>query len=132
EVIRKLKDPVGTVLASWRRPNGIRIERVREPLGVVGVIYESRPNVTADAGGLCLKAGNAVILRGGSDSFRSSRAIHAALAAGLRQAGLPDTAIQLVPTRDRDAVGQMLAGLDGMIDVIVPRGGRSLVARVQA
>ena len=108
------------------------IERVRVPLGVIGVIYESRPNVTADAGGLCLKAGNAVILRGGSDSFRSSRAIHAALAAGLREAGLPDAAIQLVPTRDRAAVGAMLAGLDGMIDVIVPRGGKGLVARVQA
>jgi glutamate-5-semialdehyde dehydrogenase len=132
DAIATLADPVGTVAASWDRPNGMHIERVRVPLGVVGVIYESRPNVTADAGGLCLKAGNAVILRGGSDSFRSSCAIHAALAAGLRQAGLPDTAIQLVPTRDRDAVGQMLAGLDGMIDVIVPRGGRSLVARVQA
>jgi glutamate-5-semialdehyde dehydrogenase len=132
DAIAALADPVGTVAAAWDRPNGMRIERVRVPLGVIGVIYESRPNVTADAGGLCLKAGNAVILRGGSDSFRSSCAIHAALAAGLRQAGLPDTAIQLVPTRDRDAVGQMLAGLDGMIDVIVPRGGRSLVARVQA
>jgi glutamate-5-semialdehyde dehydrogenase len=132
DAIAALADPVGTVAASWDRPNGMHIERVRVPLGVVGVIYESRPNVTADAGGLCLKAGNAVILRGGSDGFRSSCAIHAALAAGLRQAGLPDTAIQLVPTRDRDAVGQMLAGLDGMIDVIVPRGGRSLVARVQA
>jgi glutamate-5-semialdehyde dehydrogenase len=132
DAIATLADPVGTVAASWDRPNGMHIERVRVPLGVVGVIYESRPNVTADAGGLCLKAGNAVILRGGSDSFRSSCAIHAALAAGLRQAGLPDTTIQLVPTRDRDAVGQMLAGLDGMIDVIVPRGGRSLVARVQA
>jgi glutamate-5-semialdehyde dehydrogenase len=132
DAIAALADPVGTVAASWDRPNGMHIERVRVPLGVVGVIYESRPNVTADAGGLCLKAGNAVILRGGSDSFRSSCAIHAGLAAGLRQAGLPDTAIQLVPTRDRDAVGQMLAGLDGMIDVIVPRGGRSLVARVQA
>jgi glutamate-5-semialdehyde dehydrogenase len=132
DAIDALADPVGTVATSWDRPNGLHIERVRVPLGVVGVIYESRPNVTADAGGLCLKAGNAVILRGGSDSFRSSCAIHAALAAGLRQAGLPDTAIQLVPTRDRDAVGQMLAGLDGMIDVIVPRGGRSLVARVQA
>jgi glutamate-5-semialdehyde dehydrogenase len=132
DAIAALADPVGIVAASWDRPNGLHIERVRVPLGVVGVIYESRPNVTADAGGLCLKAGNAVILRGGSDSFRSSCAIHAALAAGLRQAGLPDTAIQLVPTRDRDAVGQMLAGLDGMIDVIVPRGGKSLVARVQA
>jgi glutamate-5-semialdehyde dehydrogenase len=132
DAIAGLADPVGTIAAAWDRPNGMRIERVRVPLGVVGVIYESRPNVTADAGGLCLKAGNAVILRGGSDSFRSSRAIHAALAAGLREAGLPDAAIQLVPTRDRDAVGLMLAGLDGMIDVIVPRGGKGLVARVQA
>src|SRR6266851_2972065 len=131
DTIAGLADPVGTIAAAWDRPNGMRIERVRVPLGVIGVIYESRPNVTADAGGLCLKAGNAVILRGGSDSFRSSRAIHAALAAGLREAGLPDTAIQLVPTRDREAVGLMLAGLDGMIDVIVPRGGKGLVARVQ-
>jgi glutamate-5-semialdehyde dehydrogenase len=132
EVIRKLKDPVGTVMAAWRRPNGMRIERVRVPLGVVGVIYESRPNVTADAGSLCLKAGNAVILRGGSESFRSARAIHAALVAGLREAGLPEAAITLVPTREREAVGMMLAGLDGTIDVIVPRGGKSLVGRVQA
>jgi glutamate-5-semialdehyde dehydrogenase len=132
EVVRGLADPVGSVMASWTRPNGMTIERVRVPLGVVGVIYESRPNVTADAGSLCLKAGNAVILRGGSDSFRSSRAIHAALATGLRQAELPEDAIQLVPTRDRAAVGEMLAGLDGAIDVIVPRGGKSLVARVQA
>jgi glutamate-5-semialdehyde dehydrogenase len=132
DVIRKLKDPVGTVMASWRRPNGMRIERVREPLGVVGVIYESRPNVTADAGALCLKAGNAAILRGGSDSFRSGRAIHAALTAGLVEAGLPAAAISLVPTRDRSAVGMMLAGLDGAVDVIVPRGGKELVARVQS
>jgi glutamate-5-semialdehyde dehydrogenase len=130
--IAKLPDPVGTIMAAWERPNGMRIERVRVPLGVVGVIYESRPNVTADAGALTLKAGNAVILRGGSDSFRSSRAIHAALAAGLAAAGLPATAIQLVPTRDRDAVGEMLAGLNGAIDVIVPRGGKGLVARVQS
>jgi glutamate-5-semialdehyde dehydrogenase len=130
-VVRKLKDPVGAVLASWRRPNGMRIERVRVPLGVVGVIYESRPNVTADAGALCLKAGNAVILRGGSDSFRSVRAIHAALVEGLVAADLPPAAITLVPTRERAAVGMMLAGLDGAIDVIVPRGGKSLVARVQ-
>ncbi len=129
--IRKLKDPVGTVMASWRRPNGMRIERVRVPLGVVGVIYESRPNVTADAGALCLKAGNAVILRGGSESFRSVRAIHAALVEGLLAATLPAAAITLVPTRERAAVGMMLAGLDGAIDVIVPRGGKSLVARVQ-
>src|ERR1700691_1218140 len=131
DVIRKLKDPVGTVLASWRRPNGMRIERVRVPLGVVDVIYESRPNVTADAGALCLKAGNAAILRGGSESFRSCRAIHAALVEGLVEAGLPASAIALVPTRDREAVGLMLAGLDGAIDVIVPRGGKNLVDRVQ-
>jgi glutamate-5-semialdehyde dehydrogenase len=132
EVVAALADPVGTVSDSWTRPNGLRIERVRVPLGVVGVVYESRPNVTADAGSLCLKAGNAVILRGGSESFRSARAIHAALATGLRSAGLPADAIQLVPTRDRAAVGLMLAGLDGAIDVIVPRGGKGLVARVQA
>jgi glutamate-5-semialdehyde dehydrogenase len=132
DLIATLADPVGTVMAAWDRPNGMRIERVRVPLGVIGVIYESRPNVTADAGALGLKAGNAVILRGGSDSFRSSRAIHAALAAGIAAVGLPETAIQLVPTRDRDAVGLMLAGLDGAIDVIVPRGGKGLVARVQS
>jgi glutamate-5-semialdehyde dehydrogenase len=131
DIIRKLKDPVGTKLASWRRPNGMRIERVRVPLGVVGVIYESRPNVTADAGALCLKAGNAAILRGGSESFRSARAIHAALTAGLLEAGLPAAAISLVPSRDRAAVGMMLAGLGGTIDVIVPRGGKELVGRVQ-
>src|SRR5258707_7064077 len=132
EVVRRLPDPVGAVMESWTRPNGMTIERVRVPLGVIGVIYESRPNVTADAAVLCLKAGNAVILRGGSESFRSSRAIHAALASGLRAAGLPEDAIQLVPTRDRAAVGLMLAGLDGAIDVIVPRGGKGLVARVQS
>src|SRR6266536_2468073 len=132
ETVRGLPDPVGTVIDHWTRPNGMRIERVRVPLGVVGIIYESRPNVTADAGALCLKAGNAVILRGGSEGFRSSRAIHAALAAGLEQAGLPQAAIALVPTRDRAAVGLMLSGLDGTIDVIVPRGGKGLVGRVQA
>ncbi|HUI94806.1 MAG TPA: glutamate-5-semialdehyde dehydrogenase [Xanthobacteraceae bacterium] len=132
ETVARLADPVGTVMDAWTRPNGMRIERVRVPLGVVGVIYESRPNVTADAGSLCLKSGNAVILRGGSDSFRSSRAIQAALAEGLTAAGLTADAIQLVPTRDRAAVGLMLAGLDGAVDVIVPRGGKSLVARVQA
>src|SRR5215472_12750568 len=132
ETVARLADPVGIVADAWTRPNGMRIERVRVPLGVVGVIYESRPNVTADAGALCLKAGNAVILRGGSESFRSARAIHAALVAALREAGLPEAAIQLVPTRDRAAVGLMLAGLDGSIDVIVPRGGKGLVARVQA
>ena len=131
DVIRKLKDPIGTVLASWRRPNGMRIERVRVPLGVVGVIYESRPNVTADAGALCLKAGNAAILRGGSESFRSCRAVHAALVEGLVEAELPAASIALVPTRDREAVGMMLSGLDGAIDVIVPRGGKDLVGRVQ-
>jgi glutamate-5-semialdehyde dehydrogenase len=131
-VVRDLRDPVGAVMESWTRPNGMTIERVRVPLGVVGVIYESRPNVTADAAVLCLKAGNAVILRGGSESFRSARAIHAALAEGLRAAGLPEDAIQLVPTRDRAAVGLMLAGLDNNIDVIVPRGGKGLVGRVQA
>jgi glutamate-5-semialdehyde dehydrogenase len=132
ETIRALADPVGTVMASWTRPNGMTIERVRVPLGVIGIVYESRPNVTADAGALCLKSGNAAILRGGSDSLRSSRAIHAALAEGLRQANLPEAAIQLIPTRDRAAVGLMLGGLDGNIDVIVPRGGKELVARVQA
>jgi glutamate-5-semialdehyde dehydrogenase len=130
-MVAALSDPVGSVIAGWDRPNGIRIEQVRVPLGVIGIIYESRPNVTADAAALGLKAGNAVILRGGSDSFRSSGAIHAAIAAGLSGAGVPETAIQRVPTRDRDAVGLMLAGLDGAIDVIVPRGGKGLVARVQ-
>jgi glutamate-5-semialdehyde dehydrogenase len=131
EVVRDLPDPVGEVTEAWTRPNGMTIERVRVPIGVIGIIYESRPNVTADAGALALKSGNAVILRGGSDSHRSSRAIHAALAEGLRSANLPEDAIALVPTRDRAAVGEMLAGLDGAIDVIVPRGGKSLVARVQ-
>ncbi|MGV1825898.1 glutamate-5-semialdehyde dehydrogenase [Agrobacterium vitis] len=130
--VAELKDPVGEVIAAWERPNGLKIERVRTPLGVIGVIYESRPNVTADAGALCLKSGNAVILRGGSDSVNSSRAIHACLVAGLVAAGLPDHAIQLVPLTDRAAVGAMLTGLNGTIDVIVPRGGKSLVARVQS
>ncbi|WP_457587006.1 glutamate-5-semialdehyde dehydrogenase [Ensifer canadensis] len=129
--IADLKDPVGDIIAEWDRPNGLHIERVRTPLGVIGVIYESRPNVTADAGALCLKAGNAVILRGGSDSFHSSRAIHACLVEGLKAAGLPEHAIQMVPVADRAAVGAMLSGLGGSIDVIVPRGGKSLVARVQ-
>ncbi|MDH6234296.1 glutamate-5-semialdehyde dehydrogenase [Mesorhizobium soli] len=129
--IAELKDPVGEVTAEWDRPNGLHIERVRTPLGVIGVIYESRPNVTADAGALCLKAGNPVILRGGSDSLNSSAAIHASLVEGLRAAGLPEDAIQLVPTSDRAAVGEMLKGLSGNLDVIVPRGGRSLVERVQ-
>ncbi len=131
EEISELADPVGRVLARWDRPNGLRIERVATPLGVVGVIYESRPNVTADAGALCLKAGNAVVLRGGSDSLGTARAIHDGLVAGLSHAGLPETAIQIVPTTDRQAVGEMLAGLGGTLDVIVPRGGKSLVARVQ-
>ncbi|MDQ0457925.1 glutamate-5-semialdehyde dehydrogenase [Rhizobium paknamense] len=130
--VAALKDPVGDVIAAWDRPNGLKIERVRTPLGVIGVIYESRPNVTADAGALCLKSGNAVILRGGSDSVHSSRAIHAALVKGLKQAGLPETSIQLVPTTDRAAVGALLSGLNGTVDVIVPRGGKSLVARVQS
>ncbi|MER8500475.1 MULTISPECIES: glutamate-5-semialdehyde dehydrogenase [unclassified Mesorhizobium] len=130
--IAGLRDPVGDVIAAWDRPNGLHIERVRTPLGVVGVIYESRPNVTADAGALCLKAGNPVILRGGSDSANSSAAIHACLVEGLKAAGLPEDAIQLVPTTDRAAVGEMLKGLSGNLEVIIPRGGRSLVERVQS
>ncbi|MFT7025901.1 MAG: glutamate-5-semialdehyde dehydrogenase [Paracoccaceae bacterium] len=124
-------DPVGQVIADWTQPSGLHIRRVRTPLGVIGVIYESRPNVTADAGGLCLKSGNAAILRGGSESFHSSRAIHACLVDGLRAAGLPEDAIQMVPTRDRAAVGEMLT-MTQYIDVIVPRGGKGLVGRVQA
>lgn len=131
EAIAALDDPVGTVLAEWTRPNGLKIQRVRVPLGVIGIIYESRPNVTADAGGLSLKAGNAAILRGGSDSHESSVAILTCLRHGLKAAGLPLDCVQLVPTTDREAVGHMLAGLDGAIDVIVPRGGKSLVERVQ-
>jgi glutamate-5-semialdehyde dehydrogenase len=131
EEVAALPDPVGSVIAEWDRPNGLHIERVRTPLGVIGIIYESRPNVTADAGALALKAGNAAILRGGSDSFRSSAAIHQCLVEGLVSAGLPADAIQIVPTRDRAAVGEMLTGLGGNIDVIVPRGGKSLVDRVQ-
>ena len=130
--IAGLGDPVGEIIAEWDRPNGLHIERVRTPLGVIGVIYESRPNVTADAAALCLKSGNAVILRGGSDSAHSSKAIHEALLDGLEAAGLPKDAIQLVPTTDRAAVGEMLKGLDGNLDVIIPRGGKSLVARVQS
>jgi len=130
EAIAELPDPVGRTLARWMRPNGLDIERVAVPLGVIGIIYESRPNVTADAGGLALKSGNAAILRGGSESFYSSRALVAALVEGLRAAGLPEAAIQLVPTRDRAAVGLML-GMSEYIDVIVPRGGRSLIERVQ-
>ncbi|WP_454559742.1 glutamate-5-semialdehyde dehydrogenase [Parapedomonas caeni] len=130
EAVAALPDPVGRVSEAWTRPNGLRIERVSVPLGVIGVIYESRPNVTADAGALTLKAGNAVILRGGSESLHSSRAIHACLVAGLQAAGLPEAAIQLVGTPDRAAVGAMLTAT-GLIDIIVPRGGKSLVARVQ-
>ncbi len=132
EDIADLPDPVGRVLETFQRPNGLRIERVATPLGVVGVIFESRPNVTADAGALCLKAGNAAILRAGSESFQSSRLIHSCLVEGLKEAGLPEECVALIPTRDRAAVGAMLAGLNGAIDVIVPRGGKSLVARVQA
>ena len=131
EEIAALPDPVGDVIAAWERPNGLKISRIRVPLGVVGIIYESRPNVTADAGGLCLKSGNAVILRGGSECLDSNRAIHACLVEGLKAAGLPAAAIQLVATTDRDAVGYLLEGLGGAIDVIVPRGGKSLVERVQ-
>ena len=131
EDVAALPDPIGTVLASWTRPNGLQFERVRVPLGTIGIIYESRPNVTADAGALSLKAGNAAILRGGSESHHSSVAIHGALLEGLRAAGLPEASIQLVPTTSREAVGEMLRGLNGCIDVIVPRGGRSLVERVQ-
>jgi len=130
--IAALPDPVGRILAKFERPNGLLIERVATPLGVIGVIYESRPAVTADAGALCLKAGNAAILRAGSESFFSARCIHDCLAAGLDAAGLPAAAISLVPVTDRAAVGEMLAGLNGNLDVIVPRGGKSLVARVQA
>jgi glutamate-5-semialdehyde dehydrogenase len=132
EEIAQLADPIGSVSAEWTRPNGLRIQRVRVPLGVIGIIYESRPNVTVDAGGLCLKSGNAAILRGGSESGRSNAAIHASLLAGLEAAALPAACIQLVPTSDRAAVGEMLGGMNDYIDVLVPRGGRSLVARVQA
>jgi len=131
EEIAALPDPVGEAIAEWDRPNGLHIERRRVPLGVIGIIYESRPNVTADAGALCLKSGNAAILRGGSESRHSTASIHAALQEGITSAGLPATSIQLVPSIDRAAVGLMLAGLNGNIDVIVPRGGKSLVARVQ-
>ncbi len=130
EEVAALPDPVGTHLARWTRPNGLDIARVRIPIGVIGIIYESRPNVTADAGGLCLRSGNAVILRGGSESFHSSRAIAACLRRGIREAGLPEDAVQLVPSRDREAVGIMLR-LNGVIDVVVPRGGKGLIERVQ-
>jgi glutamate-5-semialdehyde dehydrogenase len=131
EEVAALPDPVGRVLATFSRPNGLLIERVATPLGVVGVIYESRPNVTADAGALCLKSGNAVVLRGGSDSLRSSATIQACLVAGLKEAGLPEAAISRAPFAAREAVGEMLEGLGGALDVIVPRGGKSLVERVQ-
>ena len=131
EEIAALKDPVGRVQEKWQRPNGMEISRISVPIGVIGIIYESRPNVTADAGGLCLKSGNAAILRGGSDGFESSKAIIDALRAGLKEAGLNEDAIQMVGTTDRAAVGEMLTGLGGTIDLIVPRGGKSLVARVQ-
>jgi glutamate-5-semialdehyde dehydrogenase len=132
EDIMALQDPIGTMIAEWTRPNGMRIQRVRVPLGVIGIIYESRPNVTADAGALCLKSGNAVILRGGSESYHSSHAIHACLVDGLKAAGLPEAVVQMVPTTDRAAVGYMLAGMTDYIDVIVPRGGKSLIQRVQS
>jgi len=131
EALAAMPDPVGRVAAEWERPNGLKIQRVTVPLGVIGIVYESRPNVTADAGALCLKSGNAVILRGGSESEHSSRALHACLLAGLAQAGLPAQCIQLVPTSERAAVGYMLAGMTEYLDVIVPRGGRALVERVQ-
>lgn len=131
DAVRALPDPIGTTVAEWQRPNGLRIQRVRVPLGVIGIIYESRPNVTADAGALCLKSGNAALLRGGSDSQHSSAALHQCLVAALTAAGLPPTCIQLVPTADRAAVGYMLAGMSEYLDVLVPRGGRSLVERVQ-
>jgi glutamate-5-semialdehyde dehydrogenase len=131
EDIVALPDPIGTVIAEWTRPNGLRIQRVRVPIGVIGIIYESRPNVTADAGALCLKSGNVAILRGGSESHHSSRAIHAALVTGLEMAGLPPACVQMVPTVDRAAVGYMLSEMTDTIDVIVPRGGKSLIARVQ-
>ncbi len=131
EDVMALPDPIGTIAAEWERPNGLRIQRIRVPLGVIGIIYESRPNVTADAGALCLKSGNAVILRGGSESRHSNSAIHQCLVEGLKAAGLPPECIQLVPTTDRAAVGYMLSGMADYLDVIVPRGGKSLVARVQ-
>jgi glutamate-5-semialdehyde dehydrogenase len=131
EQVAALADPIGTVSAEWTRPNGLRIQRVRVPLGVIGIIYESRPNVTCDAGALCIKSGNAAILRGGSESHHSSTAIHACLLDGLRTAGLPEACVQLVPTTDRAAVGYMLGAMADFIDVIVPRGGKSLIARVQ-
>ncbi len=131
EAIRDLPEPTGRILAEWQRPNGLVIQRVSVPLGVIGIIYESRPNVTADAGALCLKSGNAVILRGGSESFASSRAIHACIAQALAGSGLPADAVQMVPTTDREAVGYLLGAMTDFVDVVVPRGGRSLIERVQ-
>lgn len=131
EAIAELPDPLGRIIAEWQRPNGLRIQRIAVPLGVIGIIYESRPNVTADAAALCIKAGNAVILRGGSESFHSSRAIHACLQAGCDEAGLPREAAQIVPTTDRSAVGYLLSSMGEWLDVVVPRGGKSLIRRVQ-
>ena len=131
EGVAALDDPVGALDAEWSRPNGLKISRIRVPIGVIGIIYESRPNVTADAAALCLKSGNAVILRCGAEALHSANSIHAALTAGLKRAGMPEACVQLVPTSDRAAVGLMLAGLEGAVDLIVPRGGKSLVARVQ-
>lgn len=130
--IAELPNPIGEVISTWKRPNGLRIDRVRTPLGVIGVIYESRPNVTADAGALCLKSGNAVILRGGSNSYHSAKAIHDCILEGLIAAQLPPASIQMVPTTDREAVGEILKGLSGNLDVVVPRGGKGLVSRVQS
>jgi len=132
ETVSELPDPLGKVLAEWQRPNGLRIQRISVPLGVIGIIYESRPNVTADAAALCLKSGNAVILRGGSESFHSSTAIHGCLVRGLEQAGINRAAVQMVPTTDRAAVGYLLSSMREYLDVIVPRGGKSLIQRVQA
>jgi len=132
ESIAGMDDPVGHIEKDWEQPNGLKFSKVKIPIGVIGMIYESRPNVTADAGALCLKSGNACILRGGSESIRSNQSIHAALTAGLRDADLPEAAIQLIPTTDRAAVGLLLGGLDGNVDMIIPRGGKSLIARVQS
>jgi glutamate-5-semialdehyde dehydrogenase len=131
ETIAALPDPLGRIMAEWQRPNGLVIQRVAVSLGVIGIIYESRPNVTADAAGLCVKSGNAVILRGGSESFHSSRAIHACLVSGLEQAGLPADSVQMVPTTDRAAVGYLLSSMSQWVDVVVPRGGKNLIRRVQ-
>lgn len=132
DAVADLPDPVGEEMSRWTRPNGLDIARVRTPIGVVGMIYESRPNVTADAAAICVRSGNAVILRSGSEALRSALAIHAALAEGLAEAGLPQGCVQIVPTADREAVGAMLAGLDGAVDLIIPRGGKALVERVSA